>query len=190
MTADVSIRRTLSLKSPPPHLLADIGFDGMTEVRSNKNTRRSFEPANRNAWNVAILDAMVAEWPGVFFPKGIAPLPLAIGIHAQIIRDGEDLRQRLGMSKREFRNGAWVSLRHYVGAKRYQQALACGGFRIGLSGQPQEQVSAEHRADALTRLNDMLLAVKNKAKRKTSRKPSEVRSSFRRGEMIEGSSLP
>lgn len=176
MTAEISSRPILSLKGLPAACQGDgpvhAGPTVTSDARKDRPRKSSRRRKDPHAWDVALLDDLVAEWPGVFFPRGVAPLPLAVGIHGEILAKGDALRQRLGLSMREFRTQVWVSLRHYSGAKRYQQALACGGFRIDLSGEMGEEVSAQHRADALTRLNAMLLAAKDKAKpkRKVSHK--------------------
>jgi ProP effector len=84
--------------------------------------------------------ALAEHFPGVFALEGWQPhRPLKIGINEDIaaaaIMPAEDIGP---------------TLRLYVQRLMYQRALAAGGSRYGLGGEPCGEVTAEHAAGAVT----------------------------------------
>jgi sRNA-binding protein len=84
------------------------------------------------------IEVLATHFPAVFALEGWQPhKPLKIGIHKDIaassIMPAEDIKPALCL---------------YVQRLMYQHALAAGGPRFGLDGEPCGEVTAKHAADA------------------------------------------
>lgn len=86
----------------------------------------------RIARRMATLAEMQATWPLTFDLD--MPVPLAIGIHAQV-------RDALAISD----EAAGDALRWWCHRAAYRAARMAGGHRYGLDGEPAGEVSDEHR---------------------------------------------
>ena len=84
-----------------------------------------------------LLDRLCEAFPACFSRS--APKPLKIGL-------GEELLALADLSRTQLRR----ALKVYTGAPAYRQALAQGGPRYGLDGQPTGEVTPEQQAFAKT----------------------------------------
>jgi ProP effector len=83
---------------------------------------------------------LAERFPAVFALEGWQPhRPLKIGINEDIAAAGVMPAEDIG-----------PTLRLYVQRLMYQRALAAGGSRFGLDGEPCGEVTAEHAAGAVT----------------------------------------
>jgi sRNA-binding protein len=84
-----------------------------------------------------LLDRLCEAFPACFSRS--APKPLKIGL-------GEELLALADLSRTQLRR----ALKVYTGAPAYRQALAQGGPRYGLDGQPTGEVTPEQQTFART----------------------------------------
>lgn len=102
---------------------------------------------------------LVERFPRCFVPKGIPKRPLAVGIHVEMIRRGvlpTDRRVR-------------AFLGDYTRGPAYHEALAQGGHRYGLDGQPAGEVDEGARHRAVTLLGQLRAARLDRAELKMMR---------------------
>lgn len=90
-----------------------------------------------------MLEVLSERWPAVFPTDPIAIRPWAINLNRQILD--------LFPGKRAITLAA-IRLWHERNSQAYLRALAAGGPRFDLEGQPQGVVSAEEQARALLAL--------------------------------------
>jgi ProP effector len=104
------------------------------DKKPNRKTERAIE----------LLARLCEAHPKAFVARGQGrfPAPLSIGIH-------EELRARY---PDEARHVIASAMRIYTGAMAYQRALADGGARIGLDGQPNGEVTPEQSGLARQRV--------------------------------------
>lgn len=92
---------------------------------------------------------LVTHWPNGFSLNSIHPL--REGIHGTLFADA--ITRNLAITPNQIR----YSLSAYTRRTGYIKALAAGGSRYDLNGQPHGEVSAEHQQDAINRLAEMKL---------------------------------
>ncbi|EFG9843941.1 proQ/FINO family protein [Shigella boydii] len=98
-------------------------------------------------------------WPELFSPE--APKPLKVGIF-------DDLMQDIATRGMMFGKGTLrATLASYAQSPRYYRALAAGGVRYDLKGQPCGEVTPQEQQDAETRL--MALNEKRRRQRRAAR---------------------
>lgn len=100
------------------------------------------------------MSVLRAVYPALFDLE--KPVPLALGISKRL--NDERRAGRLEINTLPLRH----ALNGWVKRDAYIAALAAGGFRIGLDGQPTEQVSDLHKATAAAMLR------KRQAKKRTA----------------------
>ncbi|WP_268810974.1 ProQ/FINO family protein [Caballeronia choica] len=130
----------------------------MHQHRRQRRARKT-SPAERRRRNAAKrqagLAALQAAYPTLFDPAN--PVPLALGITKQLSAARQAGTLVLAATPMGLALSGWVN------SDRYIAALAAGGFRTGLDGQPTEPVSPEHVAVAAAML-----------RRRAKRKPAEA----------------
>jgi ProP effector len=95
------------------------------EKKRSRKTERALE----------LLARLCEAYPHAFVARGGGryPVPLSIGVH-------QEIRARYPDEARHVIAGA---MRIYTSGIAYQKALAGGGARVGLDGQPNGEVTAE-----------------------------------------------
>ena len=91
-----------------------------------------------------ILDRLCAAFPACF--SRTAPQPLKIGLGEELLALAGVHPALTDLTRTQMRR----ALRVYTGAPAYRKALARGGPRYGLDGQPTGEVTPEQQADAKT----------------------------------------
>ena len=91
-----------------------------------------------------ILDRLCAAFPACF--SRTAPQPLKIGLGEELLALAGVHPALTDLTRTQLRR----ALRVYTGAPAYRKALARGGPRYGLDGQPTGEVTPEQQADAKT----------------------------------------
>jgi sRNA-binding protein len=114
-----------------------------------------------NADAIAALWLLVGRYPACFFMLETKRLPLAIGIRDQIIATGAIEPDQLNLA-----------LQFYCRSEGYLRALARGGVRIGLEGEPVGVVSPEQAASAAKGLANRLLRKKARKAREAEERPA------------------
>lgn len=89
-------------------------------------------------------DRIAQHWP-VFILQGARPL--AIGIREQMIADAE--ARGLDITVSHIKQGLY----DYINRVVYLKALALGGSRFDMTGQPNSEVTAEQQQDAQRKLD-------------------------------------
>ena len=91
-----------------------------------------------------IIDRLCQAFPACF--NRSAPKPLKIGLGEELLALAGVHPALADLSRTQLRR----ALRVYTGALAYRKALARGGPRYGLDGQPTGEVTPEQQADAKT----------------------------------------
>ncbi|MFE8048138.1 ProQ/FINO family protein [Brenneria goodwinii] len=118
-------RNAVRQETAPGHITAAPGA-GKTSNKQNRKNRKK-------------LERLASLWPDAFNLE--KPRPLAIGIDKALAADIER-RQLSGVGSLRF------SLGLYIHRSAYIKALAAGGQRYDLNGNPQGEVTAEQQARA------------------------------------------
>ena len=113
-----------------------------TENRQPLNKRQRKSKKNRRRW----LERLTETWPQVFDLK--APRPLAVGIIDAIMAE-------LNRAGAGGYGAARYALKGYTSNIRYIRALAAGGPRYNLHGEPEGIVTAEQQQRAAETLRVM-----------------------------------
>jgi ProP effector len=113
-----------------------------------KPDRKDKKPSRKAERAMEFLARLCEAHPEAFVARGQGrfPVPLSIGIH-------EELRARY---PDEARHVIASAMRVYTGTMAYQRALADGGARIGLDGQPNGEVTPEQSGLARQRVKEAL----------------------------------
>ncbi|EHD9479709.1 hypothetical protein JYL57_001926 [Salmonella enterica subsp. enterica serovar Typhimurium] len=130
-------------KETPPNALQGVS-DG--EARKTVRERVRPERMNRRQWkNFKHMRRVLALWPELFNLD--EPKPLKVGVLDDIQRDiaARDLTIGAGVLK-----GAIAS---YTRRIRYKKAIAAGGARYDLSGQPCGEITPEQQQTAADDIN-------------------------------------
>ena len=90
----------------------------------------------------ALLDRLCAAFPACFNRK--APKPLKIGLGEELMALAGVYPALADLSRTQLRR----ALKVYTGAPAYRKALARGGPRYDLDGQPAGEVTPDQQADA------------------------------------------
>jgi hypothetical protein len=93
---------------------------------------------------LALVDRLVAIFPDCF--NRPSPKPLKIGIGAELLPLAGNHPQLEGVSRKQIRQ----ALAFYTGSNAYRKAVAAGGPRYGLNGQPDGEVTPEQQEFAKT----------------------------------------
>ncbi|EAW1163190.1 ProQ/FinO family protein [Salmonella enterica] len=96
---------------------------------------------NRRQWkNVKNMRRVLAFWPELFNPDN--PKPLKVGVLDDLMQDiiARNLTIGAGVLK--------AAIASYTRRIRYQKALAAGGARYDLNGQPCGEVTPEQQQEA------------------------------------------
>ena len=91
-----------------------------------------------------LLDRLCEAFPACFSRS--APKPLKIGLGEELLALAGVHPALADLSRTQIRR----ALKVYIGAPAYRKALARGGPRYGLDGQPAGEVTPEQQADAKT----------------------------------------
>ena len=91
-----------------------------------------------------LLDRLCAAFPAVLSRK--VPKPLKIGLGEELLALAGVHPALADLSRTPLRR----ALKVYIGASAYRKALAKGGLRYDLDGQPTGEVTPEQQADAKT----------------------------------------
>ena len=91
-----------------------------------------------------LLDRLCEAFPACFSRS--APKPLKIGLGEELLALAGVHPALTDLSRTQIRR----ALRVYTGSPAYRKALARGGPRYGLDGQPAGEVAPEQQADAKT----------------------------------------
>lgn len=91
-----------------------------------------------------LLDRLCTTFPACF--SRMAPKPLKIGLGDQLLALAGVHPALADLSRTQLRR----ALKVYTGRPAYRKALAKGGPRYGLDGQPAGEVTPEQQADAKT----------------------------------------
>ena len=91
---------------------------------------------------------MVEQYPHLFAAKGQPKKPLKIGLRADLLRRGVIGGDGSFIAKARIK----AALRDYCGGARYAHALAAGGARYDLDGQPCGWVIEETMRQARERI--------------------------------------
>ena len=92
----------------------------------------------------SLLDRLREAFPACF--SRTAPKPLKIGLGDELLALAGVHPALTDLSRTQIRR----ALRVYTGSSAYRKALARGGPRYGLDGQPAGEVTPEQQADAKT----------------------------------------
>lgn len=129
----------------PPPRVATPPLDPEKRREKDRLKRKRYEERNVKPHIPAALEALAARWPAAF-PRDRSTLrPWAIGLHNDIDE------KSLGISRQVLR----LALKRVTRSEEYLTALASGGPRIDLEGNPRGEVTEEARADAVTRLAEL-----------------------------------
>jgi sRNA-binding protein len=123
-------------------------MNAMTTTQADRTAMSSLPPSG---WRNAILDALCLTMPDVFYRRGRRPIPLAVGIRDALCRAEytQILASITGLSAKRLRAGAIsFALGKYTSATWYLAAVAEGGPRYGLDGQPVDYVTDHERKGA------------------------------------------
>lgn len=93
---------------------------------------------------LALVDRLVAIFPECF--NRPSPKPLKIGIGAELLPLAGTHPELEGVSRKQIRQ----ALAFYTGSNAYRKAVAAGGPRYGLNGQPDGEVTPEQQEFAKT----------------------------------------
>jgi len=96
--------------------------------------------AHRRQEALALLELLQARWPQAFVTQPAAVRPLATGLHRTVIAQLPEYTPRLIRYV--------ITLWRRRHARAYLQALAAGGPRYDLEGQPRGTVTAEEQQQA------------------------------------------
>ena len=91
-----------------------------------------------------IIDRLIETFPACFSRK--APQPLKIGLGEEVMALAGVHPALADLTRRQIRR----ALKVYTGASAYRKALAKGGPRYGLDGQPDGEVTPEQQVIART----------------------------------------
>ena len=92
----------------------------------------------------SLLDRLCEAFPACF--SRTAPKPLKIGLGEELLALAGVHPALADLSRTQLRR----ALKVYTGSPAYRKALARGGPRYGLDGQPTGEVTPEQQADAKT----------------------------------------
>jgi ProP effector len=118
------------------------------EKKIEKKLKKETQPqpkSKREKWNDFLKKRRKAlQWLFEKYPlcfKMEDPIPLKIGIHADILAE---IRDDSAISKTNLRK----ALRYYVGSNAYKQAIISHTYRCDLNGNEAGEVSEQHKLDA------------------------------------------
>ncbi|MFZ4221429.1 ProQ/FINO family protein [Enterobacter ludwigii] len=111
-------------------------------ARQPLTKRQRKSKKNRRRW----LERLTETWPQAFNPK--APRPLAVGIIDSIMAE-------LNRAGAGGYGAARYAVKGYTSNIRYIRALAAGGPRYNLHGEPEGEVTAEQQQRAAETLKIM-----------------------------------
>lgn len=132
--------KSTSRKAPQkPNCVAEIETQQAKQQPAQERVRP--EGMNRRQWkNVKNMRRVLAFWPELFNLDN--PKPLKVGVLDDLMQD---------ISARNLTIGAGVlkaAIASYTRRIRYQKALAAGGARYDLNGQPCGEVTPEQQQEA------------------------------------------
>lgn len=142
-------RPVLRLKRATATASAATGKETNTAAKAPQKTAGAAGGTKQSRHNRKKLELLITHWPEVF--SLTTPRPLTVGIDKQIAAD-MDARSLTGAGKIR------AAIAMYTRRIAYLKALAAGGGRFNLQGEPAGEVTPEQRQLAL----DTLAAMKKK----------------------------
>lgn len=157
-------------------------------MTQENNTQKDVTPAQDETAKIAqearqkrveasrnLLAKLSEEYPAIFpHPKDGRPVPLAIGIHKQLI----PVVTEWGFSAVNLRS----ALSWYTKQLRYQQAIVHAENRLNLDGTPAESIEEEHRTLAkenVERIQAILAKKRPQKAKKENDRPRKARKNNR-----------